>query len=113
MLKINIDNFSDEYFVNYFNYLIGRLYTGLCLKDEYSDTLVSHLESLNRELIGSAELISFLKGDARFISLLSKVQFLISHSDVDQKIFKKELFSAISIIKKLQKKYCNKEENFK
>lgn len=105
MLQINLNSFNECYFKNYFKYLIGQLYKSLCLKEEQNKTLMSYLESLNRELIGNSKLISFLKSDARFISLLSKIQFLISNPDIDVSIFKKEIFSAISIVQKLEKKY--------
>lgn len=105
MIKVNYEVLNDAYFVNYFKFLIGQLYKSLCLKEEDSTTLISFLESLNRELIGNKELISFLKGDARFISLLSKVQYLIYDSSVEQKVFKKEIFSCISIVQKLEKQY--------
>jgi len=105
MIQTNYSVIPDDLFVNYLNFLKGQLYKSLCLKEESSDTLISFLESLNRELIGNKELIAFLKNDARFISLLNKVQFLISESDATHEVFKKEIFSCISIVKKLEEKY--------
>ena len=84
MIEVNLKALNDTYFKNYFRYLINQLYKSLCLREEDSDTLVSYLESLNRELIGNVQLIHFLKGDARFISLISKIQFLISNSKISE-----------------------------
>jgi hypothetical protein len=105
MTNVNLNALNDNYFSNYFKYLINQLYKSLCLKEEQSQTLISYLESFNRELIGNKELIDFLKGDARFISLISKIQFLISNPNVDEDIFRKEIFSSMSIVKKLEEKY--------
>lgn len=105
-IQVNYNMFDNKCFVNYLNFLIGQLYKSLCLKEDGSETLVSYLESLNRELIGSKELIKFLKDDARFISLISKIQYLIlEERSVTQPVFKKEIFSCISIIQKLLRKY--------
>ena len=105
MIEVKYGMFDEKSFQNYLKFLIGQLYKSLCLKEDNSETLLSFLESLNRELIGSKELITALKNDARFISLMCKVQYLISDTKVDHKVFKKEIFSCISLIQKLQKKY--------
>ena len=109
-MQINLEMFNEEFFLNYLNFLIGQLYKGLCLKEESDENLIVYLNSLKNELIGSKELISFLKYDARFLSLISKIQFLITQKDVDKDIFKKEIFASISIIKKIQVKYFRLEE---
>ena len=105
MITVNYDVFSDESFKNYLNFLIGQLYKSLCLKEDDDKNLISYLESLNRELISSKELIIFLKNDARFISMLTKIQYLISEPNTTHKIFKKEIFACISIVQKLLEKY--------
>jgi len=107
MININLDNINKQFFINYFNFLISQLYKSLCLKEEKSETLIEFLESLKCELIGSKDLIEFLKNDARFISLLSKIQFLISEKNIEHKKFKKEVFSSISLVEKLKDKYIS------
>ena len=106
MIKVNCGAIPDDLYSNYLSFLIGQLYKSLCLKEDENNTLVSFLESLKRELIGNKELIGHLKYDARFASLLNKVQFLISNSDASHKVFKKEIFACITIVGKLQEKYC-------
>lgn len=109
MIKVNYGVIDDKLFENYLEFLINQLYKSLCLKEENNETLINYLESLRNELIGSIELIEFLKYDARYCSMLNKIQFLISKSDIDHKTFKKEIFSCISTVEKLKKKYIEKE----
>ncbi len=105
MIQVNCGAIPNSLYKNYLNFLIGQLYKSLCLKEEGNETLISFLESLKRELIGNIELINTLKYDARFASLLNKVQYLISAKDIEHRIFRKEMFSCISIVKKLQGQY--------
>lgn len=109
MIKVNCGAIPDALYANYLDFLIGQLYKSLCLKEDGNNTLISFLESLKRELIGNKDLIGHLKYDARFASLINKVQYLISENDVSHKVFKKEIFSCISIVNKLQNQYCEKE----
>lgn len=105
MITVNYSTISDELFTNYLEFLINQLYKSLCLKEDNSDTLYSYLISLRNELLGSVELINFLKHDARYCSMLNKIQYLISTSNISQKEFKKEIFSCINIVQKLLKQY--------
>lgn len=105
MIKVDYSVIPNELYTNYLQFLINQLYKSLCLKEEQNETLINYLESLKNELLGSIELIEFLKYDARYCSMLNKIQFLISTPDVNHKTFKKEIFSCISIVKKLEGKY--------
>jgi len=94
MVKVHIDNIIDnEFFLNYLNFLIGRVYKILPISD-----------SLILELTGSKDLILKLKKDASFLSLIATLQALsenqYSHSEI-----KREVFKSINIIKKLINKY--------
>jgi hypothetical protein len=108
MIQVNYELFPPEMLANYYKFLINQLYKCLCLKEDGCETLESFLQSMNYELIGSKSLIVSLKGDARFISLLNKIQFLISEPDLDLKIFKKEIFSCIKIVEKLEDQHLKK-----
>ena len=44
MVQVNLEAFSEEFFLNYLNYLINQLYKTLCLKEENSLTLTSYIE---------------------------------------------------------------------
>jgi len=109
MVQVNLEAFSEEFFLNYLNYLINQLYKTLCLKEENSLTLTSYIESLQREIVGSKEMILFLKNDARIMSVLSRLQYLSSNK-VNQKIFKKEIFYCIKSIQDIKEKYRRLEE---
>lgn len=105
MVKVYIDNIIDnEFFLNYLNFLIGRVYKILPISESEPETLKSYLDSLILELTGSKDLILKLKKDASFLSLIATLQALsenqYSHSEI-----KREVFKSINIIKKLINKY--------
>jgi len=105
MVKVHIDNIIDnKFFLNYLNFLIGRVYKILPISESEPETLKSYLDSLILELTGSKDLILKLKKDASFLSLIATLQALsenqYSHSEI-----KREVFKSINIIKKLINKY--------
>lgn len=103
MVQINLSAFPDGYLVNYLNFLIGKVYKCLPMRENGETTLNSYMSSLLRELIGNFELISELKGNPLFISLIGKLEYLIQN-EVTIKIYKKEVFDCISLIEKIKKK---------
>lgn len=109
MIETNYDAIPDKLFGNYLDFLIGKVYKILCMREENSKTLGKYMRSLQRELIGNQQLIINLKYDSDFLSLLSKIEFLI-YNDVDLPTYKKDIFDSISLIKKMQEKYFEKEE---
>ncbi len=109
MIQTNYDVIPDELFGNYLNFLIGKVYKILCMREENDKTLEKYMRSLQRELIGNQELIVKLKYDSDFLSLLGKIEFLICH-DADLHTYKKDVFDSISLIEKMQKKYFEREE---
>ena len=105
MIEVRYDMLDERCFTNYLNYLISSLFKGLCLKEEGSETLIEYLSSLLRELVGSKGLIEFLKYDARFVSVMNRVQYLIQEKNISYEIFRSEIFTCINIINKLLKDY--------
>jgi hypothetical protein len=107
MVKVNIDNIIDnEFFLNYLNFLIGRVYKILPISEGEPETLRSYLDSLILELLGSKDLILKLKKDASFLSLMATLQSL-SENKYSHDVIKREVFKCIDIIKKLIDKYKN------
>lgn len=94
----------DVYFANYFNFLIGKVWKILPLKEEGNAHLKEYMESLQRELIGNIHLVEELKCDGYFITLLNKIEFLINEK-YSHDICRKEVFECISMIKKIKGKY--------
>ncbi|MCK9319420.1 hypothetical protein [Methanoculleus sp.] len=104
MIEVKYENIPDEMLVNYFNFLIGKVYKILPISEKEPDTLKEYLESLILELRGSKELISKLRNEGSFISLLSIIQYFIDNECTHREL-KREVFKSIDIIQKLQKKY--------
>lgn len=104
MIKTKYQNIPNEYFSNYFNFLIGRVWKILPMSEEGNKNLVKYIESIQRELIGNMNLIEDLKYDGYFITLLNKLEFLANEQS-NHDIKRKEIFECIEIIKKISTKY--------
>ena len=105
MRTIYDSNLASILVSNYLDALINRFFKILPIKESGEDTLNKYLESLLREMIGFNDLISFINYDDRYLTLLSIVQYLIEN-DVEVDIVKADVFRAINILKKIQRKYC-------
>ena len=100
--KIDI---PDELFANYLSNLINQFFKILPIKENKEPSLNKYIRSLERELLGCGSLISAIKNDSMFLSLVSILQYLIDNDDCDTHIVKQEVFKAIDICKKLHEKY--------
>lgn len=90
---------------NYISSLVGRFYKILPIKESGVDSLALYIQSFQRELIGCKRLITEIDNDESFLVLLSILQYL-SDNDCSLSIVKAEVFKAINVCKKLQRKYC-------
>ncbi len=105
MMTIYNTEISDRMVSNYMHALVNRFYKILPIKESGEDTLKRYLKSLQREMIGFRDLITLIQDDDRYLTLLAMIQYFISH-DTDVDTVRTDVFRAISILKKLQKKYC-------
>jgi len=108
MINVEYGKIPEENFNNYFQFLVGKTYKILPMKEENCDTLNSYLESYQRELIGNQQLFKKLIDEPMFITILNTIQYLISE-DYSVDICKKEVFKCIHLFKKINKKYFQKE----
>lgn len=108
MMTIRNAEISDRMVSNYINALVNRFYKILPIKESGEGTLKPYLESLQREMIGLHDLITMIRDDDRYLTLLAMVQYFIDH-EADVGTVRTDVFRAISILKKLQKKYCMSE----
>lgn len=104
MVKVKYGLIPDKLFVNYLNFLIGKVFKLLPMREQNDETLIKYMESLQRELIGNQELIARLKNNANFLSFLGKIQYLINN-EVNVKVFKKDIFDCITLINKLKSEF--------
>lgn len=94
---------------NYLYSLVGRFFKILPIREEESETLVPYMESLLVELLGCSELILNIRFDARFLSLVGTLQYLIDNPNETVDVYKREVFNSISICNKLKKQYAVKK----
>lgn len=104
MIKVDYGELSNQSMRNYFNFLVGKVFKIMPLKESGCETLTKYLESLQRELIGNSSLLLFLKDEPQFISLLNIIQYFISNDfSVDECSI--EVKRAIRILKEIDNKY--------
>lgn len=108
MMTVYNTEVSDRMVSNYMNALVNRFYKILPIKESGEDTLKRYLESLLREMMGLRDLIIFIQDDDRYLTLLAIIQYFIDH-DTDVATVRTDVFRAISILKKIQSKYCANE----
>ena len=104
MIDVKYGQIPNKLFNNYLKYLINKMFKVLPMKEHEVKSLNEYLRSLQIELIGSTELISVLKNDPQFLSLMNTIQFFIDNN-YDNKTCKREVFKCIHILENLQKKY--------
>ena len=108
MMSIVGISLNDKIVENYISALIGQFYKILPIRESEEPSLKKYMLSLQREMIGCNNLIVALNNDELYLSLLSILQFLIDH-ECDIPTVKSEVFKAIHICKKLQRRYGAKE----
>ena len=92
---------------NYLDWLVNQFFKILPIKESGEPSLNEFMRSLQVELIGHKGLMAYLNYDSMYMTLLSILQYMIDN-DCDVSVVKREVFKAISICKKLRKKYCGK-----
>lgn len=93
---------------NYLEWLVNQFFKILPLKEDGEPSLTEFMRSLQVELLGHKSLMLYLQYDSMYMTLLSILQYLIDNNsdELDNTVVKREVFKAISICKKLRKKYC-------
>lgn len=108
MIEVNFGELPEKSFHRYFEYMIGKIYRILPMKEEGCETLASYLESLKVQMIGSYSLYRQLIEEPQFMSALNIIEYLIDN-EYDVKTCKREVFKAIRLIESVNKKYFAKE----
>lgn len=103
-MQVNYNVLNDEFFINYLNFLVSKVFKILPISEEQPETLKDYLESLIVELKGNQSLISQIKCDGNFLSLLGTLQYFVENN-CSHKVIKREVFKCIKIIQDLQEKY--------
>lgn len=104
MVLTKCGTLTNALFENYLDRLVPRFFKILALNDEENPTLPQYIKSFQRELIGSKNLVNVLNDDARFLTLISTMQFFL-----DNGVDNSEVKKCISISKQLKKHYFPKD----
>lgn len=94
---------SNKMFYNRVGGLVNQFFKILPIKENGEATLQKYMLSLQKEMLGLHSLIVALHDDQQYLSLLSILQYLIEH-ECDIATVRSEVFKAINILKRLQKK---------
>ena len=91
--------------------LIGQFFKILPLREHEAATLGQYMEGLLREMQGLEQLIVDWHEDGQYLTLLGILQYHIDHPDCDLSVVRSDVFKAINIIKRLQKKYATEQQS--
>lgn len=83
-----------------FRGIINQFYKILPMKEENCPTLMSYMESFQRELLGMGKLLPEVDACSSYIDLVSILQYLISYP-CDEDTVRTEVFKAIAITKRI------------
>ena len=90
---------------NYFENLVNQFFKIIPMREAEEATLSVYIESLQIEVLGCCGLVYELQSDARFLTLVAILQYFTDNPDSDLKIYRREIFKAISICNKLKDKF--------
>lgn len=90
---------------NYLKNLVNCFFKILPIRENDEPTLQTYMESLQVEMIGCSELIVAIREDTLFMTLVSILQYLIDHPEVEVAVYRREVFKAISVCNKLKSRY--------
>lgn len=107
MRTTNGYNIPPEMVEKYLGGLVNQFFKILPIKESGEPSLNEFMRSLQVELLGHKSLMRYLKNDSMYMTLLSILEYLIKNN-CETHVVKREVFKAISICKKLRKKYCYK-----
>lgn len=97
----------DKMVADYFAQLVNKFFKILPIKENGEPSLNEYLLSLQIEMLGLRGLMILIHNDSMYLSLLAILEYLIEN-DVDVRVVRREVFKAISICNKLEKKYTSK-----
>lgn len=100
---------SENLVKNYFKNLVNRYFKILPMRENNEPSLSKYLRSLRIELIGCKGVIPELREEPDFLTLLSILEYIIENPNCPIDDIRSEVFHAISICKRLQKR-AGKEE---
>lgn len=105
MMTTNGYDIPTEMVEKYLNGLVNQFFKILPIKESGEPSLNEFMRSFQVELLGFKGLMAEIGNDSMYLTLLSILQYLIEN-DCETPIVKREVFKAISVCKKLHKKYC-------
>ena len=92
---------------NYLDSLVGKLYKLLPIKENSPDTFPAYAKGLRDELFGFKGLVVAISHDPSYVSILSMLQNFIDSPECPVGDVKREVFSMISLCKKLISRYAS------
>lgn len=107
MMTIYNVEMSREVMKKRVNELINQFYKILPLRENESATLSQYTGGLLREMLGMKQLLVEWHDDSQYASLLGILQYISDNPTCDVSVVKSDVFKAINIIKRLQKKYTD------
>ena len=104
-MMVTKDIMTDQMLENYLDTLVNKFFKILPMKESNEPSLDEYMQSLQVELIGCEGVIDKLHCDAMYLTLIAILQYMIEE-ECEVRVVKREVFKAISLCKKLRKRYA-------
>lgn len=95
---------------NYICALIDHIFKILPVWEKREYPLGTYMKSLQEELLGCRTFVKALQYDPMLLSIISILQYLIDNPSSEIQTVRRQVFRAISICKKLRKKYAHLDD---
>ena len=100
MMSLNQAEIPTELHINYLKTLISKIFKILPMKEQNTETVNVHIDSLLSELVGYTSLFTFVNNDARLVTVMSTLQSL-KECDLQHSVYKREIFKCIKCVEQI------------
>lgn len=97
----------DQCVTNYLDALVGKIYKILPMKEDGAEFLPQYIDWRIREMTSFRDFVQVVGEDADFLSLILIMNSISTQEDVSS--VRHDVFEAISLCKKLRRKYGRQE----
>lgn len=106
MTALNDIELDNRLLRDYLDGLVNRFFKILPMWEEGETPVRPYIASLQREMLGCGGVLTAIRFDGRYLSLVTTMQYFVEHPEADVAAVRTEVFRAINMLKKLKAAYC-------
>ena len=107
---LNDNPVNQDVILNYCGRLVNRFFKIIPMWEHHEASLPTYLDSLQIEMLGFRALVDDVEIGSAMLSLLSILQYMLDHPDMEFQVVRREVFRAISTCNFIQDVYKSRKE---